>query len=62
MSFVHTRFTPVTDDALLELNDVLAKRVFIVNNRLSIADICLYAALSSAVVRPASACSHEAVL
>eukprot|EP00892_Ulva_mutabilis_P002034 jgi/Ulvmu1/11831/UM080_0042.1 len=50
MSFVHTRFTPVTDEALVELNEVLAKRVFIVNNRLSLADICLYAALSDAVV------------
>lgn len=51
MSFVHTRFTPATDDALLELNDVLSKRVFIVNNHFSLADLCLYAALSDAVVR-----------
>ena len=50
MSFVHTRFSPATDDALLELNDVLSKRVFLVNNRLSLADICLYAALSDSAV------------
>lgn len=51
MSFVNTRFTPATDDALVELNAVLSERVFIVNTRLTLADLCLYAALSDAVVR-----------
>lgn len=51
MSFVNTRFTPATDDALVELNAVLSDRVFIVSNRLTLADLCLYAALSDAVVR-----------
>jgi glutathione S-transferase len=41
----------VTDAALLELNDWLAPRTFLCGHLATLADYCMYAALSTDVVR-----------
>ena len=55
LSFVHTQLTPVMDNQLVDVNAWLAARTYLVGARPTLADIVLYAALSTAVVRSASA-------
>jgi glutathione S-transferase len=50
LNFIHTRFTPVTDDSLTELNEWLATRTFICGHNMTLADLGMYAALSPEMV------------
>ena len=52
LNFIHKRFTPVSDASLTELNAWLATRTFLCGHIMTLADLCMYAALSLEMVRP----------